>query len=45
MKKEYKKPNMEVVSFNATENITDEGSVSAITSTGTQVEFKTINYY
>ncbi|MCD7855218.1 MAG: hypothetical protein LUG66_06350 [Clostridiales bacterium] len=45
MKKEYTKPNMEIVSFNATENITADSTSATITKTsGYQADFKTISY-
>lgn len=45
MKKEYTKPNMEIVSFNLEENITADSTSAAITqSTGMQTTFTTISY-
>ncbi|MCD8214449.1 MAG: hypothetical protein LUC97_02190 [Clostridiales bacterium] len=46
MKKEYTKPNMEIVSFNLEDNITDTTSTIATknASAGIQNSFKTINY-
>lgn len=43
MKKEYTKPNMEIVSFNAAENITTT-STPITTTTDYQATFKTISY-
>ncbi|MCD8239205.1 MAG: hypothetical protein LUC92_07715 [Clostridiales bacterium] len=45
MKKEYTKPNMEIVSFNTAENITAESTSAKINTTaGYQADFKTISY-
>ncbi|MCD7777552.1 MAG: hypothetical protein LUH47_03515 [Clostridiales bacterium] len=46
MKKEYTKPNMEIVSFNLEENITTDGGTSGtITNAGVnQNTFTTISY-